>query len=164
MPRRHAGYTLSELIIVIVVTGVFVILAFSAYRTYVVRAEVAQSIAQAAEIRASIEAAFADGDTLAGATIPPDMGSRGQMGVGSASLEVVNGRIDIVFGERQHEAIGGRRLSLTPYETADLEIVWICGNAIPGPGLKPLGFSAGGPQAVQLATSVERRYLPRECR
>jgi hypothetical protein len=80
------------------------------------------------------------------------------------SVEIVDGRIDILFGSRADGAIAGRRISLTPYETADMEIVWICGNQAPGPGLAPLGFASGGRQAAQLPTTIEARYLRPECR
>jgi hypothetical protein len=70
----------------------------------------------------------------------------------------------LTFGNAASDAIAGRRLSLTPYETVSRKVVWLCGNAIPGPGLHPLGFAAGGPHAQQIPTTVESRYLPARCR
>jgi hypothetical protein len=80
------------------------------------------------------------------------------------SLNIVDGRIDVVFGDTADPAIAGRRISLTPYETADLRIVWICGNDVPGPGLNSLGFARGGPQPVQWKSTIDVRYLPSNCR
>ncbi|HUQ51883.1 MAG TPA: pilin, partial [Gammaproteobacteria bacterium] len=80
------------------------------------------------------------------------------------SVEVINGRLDLRFGYRADHAISGRTLSLTPFETATHEVVWVCGNARPGAGLEPLGFSLGGQQAVQADTLIEPRYLPSTCR
>jgi pilin len=80
------------------------------------------------------------------------------------NVEVVDGRIDLRFGRAADSAIAGQVLSLTPFETADLEVVWVCGSAVPDVGLHPLGFSGGFRQAVQAPTSIERRYLPPECR
>ncbi len=37
---------------------------------------------------------------------------------------------------REPRASLGRRLSLTPYETATREVFWLCGNAVPGLGLQ----------------------------
>jgi hypothetical protein len=79
-------------------------------------------------------------------------------------IDVVDGRIDVVYGGGAHSVIAGRRLSLTPYETADAHVIWICGNRPPGPGLMPLGFAGGGRQAVPMATAIDTRYLTRDCR
>ena len=75
-----------------------------------------------------------------------------------------DGRIDIIYGGQADSAIAGRRISLTPYETAAPDIVWLCGNEIPEPGLQPLGFAGGGCQARQIPTTIEARYLPPACR
>jgi hypothetical protein len=79
-------------------------------------------------------------------------------------LEVHHGRIDLRFGDRADAALAGKTLSLTPFETADGEVVWLCGNEIPDVGLSPLGYIAGGPQATHLVSSIEDRYLPPSCR
>jgi hypothetical protein len=81
-----------------------------------------------------------------------------------AETRVVDGRIDLVFGALADAVIRGRTLSLTPFETADQQVVWVCGGRAPGVGLKPLGFAGGGPLAVQAPTTVAPRYLPRACR
>jgi hypothetical protein len=60
--------------------------------------------------------------------------------------------------------LAGKILSLTPFETADQNVVWVCGNEFSGVGLNPLGFAAGGPQAEQVVTAIEDRYLPPACR
>jgi hypothetical protein len=44
------------------------------------------------------------------------------------------------------------------------DIVWICGNALPGAGLEPLGFAGGARRAVQTITTIDARYLPSACR
>jgi hypothetical protein len=80
------------------------------------------------------------------------------------ALEVHDGRLDLRFGKSADDAITGKVLSLTPFETVDGKVVWICGNEVPGVGLQPLGFADGGPRAEQLATSIEDRYLPSTCR
>jgi ribosome modulation factor len=79
-------------------------------------------------------------------------------------VEVVRGRVDIRFGRNADDAIAGRTLSLTPFETADQRIVWLCGNKLPGPGLQPLGFAGGAAEPVQMLTLIEVRFLPPSCR
>ena len=80
------------------------------------------------------------------------------------SVRIVNGRIDVLYGQQADPSIAGRRISLTPYETVDRHVVWLCGNEAPDPGLQPLGFADGGRQAVQIPTTIEARYLSGPCR
>jgi len=160
------GVTSIELALALAVTAVVGAVGFSAYRTHLVRAEIARSVAAADAAQRKVERAFErDGEP------PPDGRSAG---LSSArpdvtsdyvdSLEIVDGRIDLRFGAAANPAIAGRTLSLTPFETATQEIVWVCGNRIPGPGLQPLGFANGSRRAVQVLTNIPPRYLPSNCR
>jgi hypothetical protein len=164
--RASAGFTLFEFAVVLTVTALVGALAVSAYRTYTVRAEIASGIASTVGVRERVIAAFnATGippkDRLA-AAIPP--GRDASWGDFVEDIEIVNGRVDIRFGRASNEAIAGRTLSMTPYETADQRAVWLCGNQLPGVGLDPLGFAGGTTQPVQVLTRIEARYLPPNCR
>jgi len=53
---------------------------------------------------------------------------------------------------------------LTPFESANRDLFWVCGNRIAGAGLQPLGFANGARQAVQVLAQIEPRYLPSQCR
>ena len=161
-----AGFTVVELVVVLAVTAVIGALGVSAYRTYAVRAEIASGIAGTESVRDRIAAAFkatgippADRQTLG---LP--VGRDAAWGDYVEDVEIAMGRIDMRFGHAADDAIAGRTLSLTPFETIDQRIVWVCGNHLPGPGLEPLGFSGGAAQPVQLLTLIEVRYLPPSCR
>jgi type IV pilus assembly protein PilA len=164
--RRQLAFTVLELVVVIALTGIVGALAYSAHRTYTIRGEVADGIRDAKKLTTSIGTAFRRyGEapaTTAEAEGSSAIGKSGSIFV--ASIVVEDGRIDVLYGNRASTAIAGRRLSLTPYETASLDVVWVCGNEVPGPGLQPLGFAGGGRQAVQIATTIETRYLPSTCR
>lgn len=160
------GFTLTELALVLMMTSVLASVGVSAYRTYSIRAELADSIVATARLRDAIAAIYrserrppADEQDSALRAVAPAPITRFV-----AQWRIVNGRLDLTYGGAALPPVAGRVLSLTPYETVDLEIVWLCGNRIPGPGLKPLGFAAGGPQPVQMATTIEARYLPPNCR
>jgi len=160
------GFTFIELMIVIAITGVLGTLAFSAYNTYSIRRQIIEGIDLATSMKAPIIDAFiamgeAPSDRLAaGVAMPTDTPLNKYV----TEMNVNDGRIDIRFGNQANETITDRTLSLTPYEAADLEVVWICGNHIPSQGLNPLGFSGGGRQAVQIPATIESRYLPSYCR
>ena len=56
-------------------------------------------------------------------------------------------------------------LTMTPYESIDLSVVWRCGSAPPpGGGALLMGTSAGGLITGYLAPSVPPQYLPSACR
>ena len=150
----------------IAVTALIAGLGASAYKTHVVRSEIAQSVALAARAQALVAQSFkrhgeppADRDS---ALLSHAQGK--EDGPYVDSIDVVDGRIDLHFGSAANAAITGRTLSLTPFETADGEVFWICGNRIAGVGLHPLGFANGARQAVQVVTQIEPRYLPSTCR
>jgi len=160
------GFSLAELAIVVAVTALIAGLGASAYRTYVVRREVAASVALAADAQEHVTQAFHRyGEP------PSDRESSGLSRGRSDGhgryvdwIDVVDGRVDLHFGDEADAALAGRTLSLTPFETADLEVFWVCGNRVAGAGLKPLGFANGARQAVQVVTQIEPRYLPSTCR
>jgi len=159
------GFTVIELVLVIAVTLLIGALGVSAFQTYVVRARISDSIGVTIGIQEHVEQTFRQ------TGLPP--ADRREAGLPAseaeptqyiAAVEIADGRIEIHFGETAETAIANRILSLTPFETVDQQIVWICGNKIPGVGLKPLGFAGGARQAVQVLTSIEPRYLPPTCR
>jgi type IV pilus assembly protein PilA len=164
---HQGGFSALELVLVIAATSIIAALGVSMYRTHSVRAEIATTLDEASTAQRLIVTAF----RRTGMS-PRDFEATGidatarplLMGTYLDSVEVHNGRVDLHFGERADRAIAGKTLSLTPFETAGREVVWICGNEIPGVGLSPLGFAAGGPQAVQVVTPIEARYLPPACR
>ena len=164
--RATAGFTIVELAAVLAVTVIIGALGVSAYRTYAVRAEIAIGIAATEGIRDRVTRAF----RITG--IPPadrqaagvEPGRNQDWGDYVDDVEVVRGRVDLRFGANADDAIAGRTLSLTPFETADQRVVWLCGNKLPGPGLQPLGFAGGAAEPVQVLTLIDARFLPPACR
>jgi hypothetical protein len=159
------GLTTIEVVVALAVTGLMLSLAVSAVDTYVVRGQVAESVALAVPLQHQVAHAFRSsgvppGDELVKAQPTGELAG----GTYVDNISIIDGRIDLRFGGAADAALAGHVLSLTPFETADLEVVWVCGTAVPGVGLHPLGFSDGSRQAVQAGTSVEPRYLPRACR
>jgi type IV pilus assembly protein PilA len=159
------GFTVIELLTALAITALLIALGFSAYRTFSVRSEVAHGIELAREAKKAVEDGFKrDGEPPADIVSASTFPARSRGSIYLASLHITDGRIDLTYGAEASPAISGRKLSLTPYETAGLNVVWICGNAIPGPGLQPLGFAGGGRRAVQIVATIEPRYLPPACR
>jgi len=164
--RATAGFTIVELAAVLAVTVIIGALGVSAYRTYAVRAEIVSGIAGTEGVRERVTAAFKT------TGVPPmdrhavglDPGRDETWGDYVDDVEIVRGRVDVRFGRHADDAITGRTLSLTPFESADQRVVWLCGNKLPGPGLEPLGFAGGAAEPVQVLTLIDVRFLPPSCR
>lgn len=145
--RRQSAFTLGELGAVLAATGVVAALAYSAYRTYIVRKEVSAGIAVANELIPAVTEFFHRHGEVP-ATLEAPVGRSEHASPFVESVTIVAGRIDVLYGAQADPSIAGHRISLTPYETVEGNVVWLCGNETPDPGLRPLGFAgaAGKPR------------------
>ena len=158
--QSYRGFTVIELMAALAVTFIVGAAVYSALHTYSIRSEVVAGMAVAQETQNGVAAAFRQWGEIPGSA-PPLRPAASQY---VEAITVVNGRVDILYGGQADRSIAGRQLSLTPYETAAGEIVWLCGNKTPGLGVLPLGFMEGGLQASHTPTTIEERYLPPSCK
>jgi len=166
MVNRQQGFTLIELMIVVAIIGILASLATSAYQTYSVRAQVSEGISLSANAKTPIVNFFQDRGEAPVNRIQAGLTANATDSVGSyvTAVAVVNGRIDITFGNRASAAVAGQSLSLTPYETASRAVVWVCGTSTVPAGLSLMGTASGGNAATAGGTTVLDRYLPSSCR
>jgi type IV pilus assembly protein PilA len=162
--NEQRGFTVIEPALVLTATGLVAALVVSAIRTYSVRAQVASGVQLATPWGSLVEVGFRHLGRVPAGWEELNAGPVDISSIYVDSVQLADGRLDIVYGNEAAPAISGKRLSLTPYETADQAVVWVCGNDVPGVGLEPLGFASGGSQAVQIPATIASRYLPAGCR
>lgn len=162
--RCQKGFTLIELMIVVAIVGILASLAVSAYQTYTVRAQVAEGISFAGGAKVPVTDSYSAGGSPptgrveAGLSVDPTDTSGSYV----SQVDIINGRVEITFGNDAHPDIATKKLSLTPYVSGGV-VAWRCGNA-PPPGGSEMSDRTGTLQAVHEAPTIDPRYLPSTCR
>jgi type IV pilus assembly protein PilA len=163
---KQRGFTLIELMIVVAIIGILAAIAIPAYTNYTIRAQVTEGINMAALAKTPIMDAF-----LNNGEAPADRSEAGMTanatdtrGKYVESVEVINGTIVVTFGFDSNAVISGDTVTLTPYETANLGVVWRCGTAPQPAGLQPMGTAGGGSAAAYVAPTIGNEFLPASCR
>lgn len=147
-PRRHRGFTLVELMIVLGIVAVLVAMAVPAYRDYTIRSKVGECVNNASVAKVQIS----EFRQSLGAW-PPDIGSAGLLGTGNSQFcngftayDNTTGSFQIDVNEAAVDGVLTDPISpqLSPTSTAALIIDWNCSR-----GATPLS---------------NVKYLPATCR
>jgi len=174
MKKLQKGFTLIELMIVVAIIGILAAIAIPAYQDYTIRAQVSEGLNLSAAAKAAISESFLNKGEAPNNRVVAGMSQNADDTEGKyvESIDVVAGRIDITYGNEVNAAVtafAGPHLSITPYESADLSVVWRCGSApVPGNGtLNEMGTRGGGLASTYAGGSLPTgapQYLPSSCR
>jgi type IV pilus assembly protein PilA len=157
-PSTSRGFTLIELMVVVTVIAILSMMAVPMFRERIVRTQVAEAIDTMEFARAAVGArhvltgAFPKDNAAAG--LPP---ADKIVGNHVASLTVVDGALELVFGNKADGVLRGKRLSLRPAFVdgyPQVPVVWVCAAANVPDKMTLQGVDA---------TDVPVRFLPMRC-
>jgi type IV pilus assembly protein PilA len=169
MKTVQKGFTLIELMIVIAIIGILAAIAIPAYQNYTIRAQVTEGLNLADGWKTSIAEYYAQNGTFP--TCASTTGGAGCVAAAGAttgkyvsSVAIANsGNIQAIYsnanGFQANKSLNGLILALTPYLSANNDVIWVCGSAnAPTTGATlATGAVAGG------GTNVPAQYLPSTC-
>ena len=166
MRNQTRGFTLIELMIVVAIIGILAAIAIPAYQNYVVRTQVTDGIALMGIAKTPVAEAFVNTGQAPANRVAAGLSVNSGDTVGKyvTGIDVVNGVVVVTFGFEASAVIQGLTITMTPYESPDLSVVWRCGYAQAPVGMSPMGTAGGGNAAVYIAPTAATQYMPASCR
>lgn len=159
MHRRHAGFSLMELLVVMAVVAILALLALPSFRDKFIRDNIVEAVPLVDVAKKAVAASWPltntlPADNLSAGLPPPDKMVSNV--VQSVTVEV--GAIHVMFGNRASGAILGKVLTFRPAVVAGeplVPVAWVCGRA-----KVPDKMTAMGTDKTDIPTSA----LPVNCR
>jgi type IV pilus assembly protein PilA len=170
LKQVQKGFTLIELMIVVAIIGILAAIAIPAYQDYTIRSQVTEGLNLAGAVKAAVAETFANTgawpEDLAGAGIVDAAGNATiPEGKYVDGISIDDGTIIITYGNQANQIIANDTLSLRPFLSPNLDIVWVCGAAaVPGNAAAQVdGVPATAAGAIA-ADPVAPKYVPASCR
>lgn len=159
MRLKRAGFTVVEMMVVVAILGILAMIAIPSSLGRIVKEQINMAIPLADIAKTPIALSWAMAKVLPANNEEAGLPSPDKIVNNFISaVEVQNGAIHIIFGNKAHPQIKDKVLSLRPAVIEESQIVpvtWVCGNAKAPEKMTLMGENK---------TSVSVDYLPYLCR
>lgn len=143
LSKKHHGFTLIELMIVVAIIGILAAIALPAYQNYIVRTQVSEGMMLVSPIKASMAVFYEERgafpSTNASVGLPLATNITGSY-VTAVNIGTAPGAIHATYGNKSHSDITGDVLIISAITSAG-SINWTCKS-----------------------TTIDPKYLPLSCR
>ncbi len=157
--RRPSGFTMVEMMAVIAVLTILAMIAVPSYLDRIVKAQIEAALPLADLAKRAVSAYWAGTQEMPADNAVAALPAADKI-VGNyvSNVSVVDGAINMTFGNRANKTVAGKVLTLRPAVVDDAPVVpvaWVCGQAE-----APEKMTVKGEDR----TSIDPLYLPLECR
>ena len=150
---KNKGFTLIELMVIVVIIGILGAVAVPAYQDYTVRSQVTEGLSLASGAKVQVAEYYSNHGEFPESN--EDLGFNGATGSLISKTEIhEEGEIRTIFGEGANKAAQGKTLSLFPWPTEIENLKWDCEGT-----LDEKYMPTGCGQQADPTTSTETRNV-----
>jgi type IV pilus assembly protein PilA len=166
MTRLQKGFTLIELMIVVAIIGILAAIAIPAYQDYTIRAQVSEGMNLAAAAKAAVAESFINSNDAPANRAAAGMSATATDTAGKyvTQVDVINGEIQVTYGNEANGNIDTLKLAIEPYKSVDNCVLWLCGEADPAAMATVGAVQLDAGNDANGNTDVPVQYLPAACR
>jgi type IV pilus assembly protein PilA len=157
--KKQQAFSVIEMMVVVAIIAILAMVAIPSSMERIVREQVSAAIPLADVAKNPINYAWTTLKTLPADNEQANIPSPDKIVSNFAtSVEVQNGAVHMVFGNKAHPQLTGKTLSFRPAvieESQQVPIAWVCGNAKAPDKMVIMGANR---------TNVPDKFLPMMCR